>query len=110
MPRVSDTGLKTQHDLLLELRAAGQSPPILDARLLLEDPSGVLRELCRRLGLRFELGMLSWRAGGCPADGVWAKYWYQNVHRSTGFAPYRPKSEPFPEELEDILGVVFRVL
>ena len=108
VPTVADTGLKTQHDLLLELRAAGQSPPILDAQLLLEDPAGVLRELCERLDLRFEPGMLSWRAGGCPADGVWAKYWYQNVHQSTGFAPYRPKSEPFPGELEGVLAECLR--
>lgn len=104
-PTLADTGLKTQHDLLIDLRAAGQSPPILDARLLLEDPSGVLCRLCERLGLLFEVAMLSWKAGGNAADGVWAKHWYQNVHRSTGFAPYRPKSEPFPAELEDILGV-----
>ena len=102
-PTLADTGLKTQHDLLVDLRAAGQSPPILDARLLLEDPSGVLYRLCERLGLPFEAGMLSWCAGGNAADGVWAKYWYQNVHRSTGFAPYRPKSQPFPVELTDIL-------
>lgn len=104
-PTLADTGLKIQHDLLLALRDVGQAPPILDARLLLEDPAGVLRELCERLGLRFESGMLSWRAGGNAADGVWAKYWYANVHRSTGFVPYRPKSEPFPAELEDILAV-----
>ena len=30
---------------------------------------------------------------------------YQNVHRSTGFAPYRPKSEPFPTELEALFAV-----
>ena len=107
-PRVADTGLKTQHDLFVALRAVGQSPPILDARLLLEDPSGVLCQLCERLGLRFAPEMLSWRAGGCPADGVWAKYWYQNVHRSTGFAPYRPKSEPFPVELEGVLAECLR--
>ena len=103
VPTLVDTGLKTQHDLLLDLRATGQSPPVLDARLLLEDPSGVLCRLCEQLGLRFEPEMLSWSVGGCPADGVWAKYWYENVHRSTGFAPYRPKSEPFPGELADIL-------
>lgn len=101
-PTLADTGLKTQHDLLIDLRAAGQSPPILDARRLLENPADVLRELCERLGLSFETAMLSWESGGNPADGVWARYWYQNVHRSTGFAPYRPKSEPFPVELEDI--------
>ena len=48
--------------------------------------------------------MLSWEAGGNAADGVWAPYWYGNVHRSTGFAPYRPKSEPFPVELEEVLA------
>lgn len=104
-PTLADTGLKTQHDLLISLRAAGQSPPILDARLLLEDPRGVLAQLCERLGLRFEASMLSWEAGGNPADGVWAPYWYGNVHRSTGFAPYRPKSEPFPAELVEVLKV-----
>ena len=104
-PTLADTGLKTQHDLLIDLRAAGQSPPVLDAQLLLENPSDVLCGLCERLGLPFEAAMLSWCEGGNAADGVWAKYWYQNVHRSTGFAPYRPKSEPFPVELEDILEV-----
>lgn len=104
-PTLADTGLKIQHDLLTDLRAVGQSSPILDARLLLENPSGVLSQLCERLGLRFERAMLSWEAGGNPADGVWAPYWYQNVHRSTGFAPYRPKSDPFPEELESLLAV-----
>ncbi len=104
-PTLADTGLKTQYDLLNDLRAAGQSPPILDARLLLENPSSVLSQLCERLGLQFKRSMLSWEAGGNPADGVWARYWYQNVHRSTGFAPYRPKSEPFPAELEKVLAV-----
>ena len=103
-PTLADTGLKTQHDLFIALRAAGQAPPILDARLLLENPRGVLAQLCERLGLRFEVSMLSWEAGGNPADGVWAPYWYGNVHRSTGFAPYRPKSEPFPKELEAVLA------
>ena len=104
-PTLADTGLKTQHDLLIDLRAAGQPPPVLDARLLLEDPAGVLCRLCTRLGLPFEAGMLSWDVGGIPADGVWARYWYQNVHRSTGFAPYHPKSEPFPEALTGLLEV-----
>lgn len=104
-PTLADTGLKTQYDLLNDLRATGQILPILDARLLLENPSNVLSQLCERLELQFECSMLSWEIGGNPADGVWAPYWYQNVHRSTGFAPYRPKSEPFPTELEAVLAV-----
>ena len=107
-PTLADTGLKTQHDLLLEYGLPVNRHRFLMPGCFLEAPSGVLRELCRQLGLRFEPQMLSWRAGGCPADGVWAKYWYRNVHRSTGFAPYRPKSEPFPVELADILAECLR--
>ncbi len=103
-PTLADTGLKTQHDLLCSLRAAGQSPPILDAQLLLENPRSVLAQLCERLDLTFDDAMLSWKPGGNPADGVWAPYWYTNVHRSTGFAPYRPKSEPFPSALTEVLS------
>ena len=103
-PTLADTGFRIQHDLLISLRAAGQSPPILDARLLLKDPRNVLSQLCERIGLDFEVSMLSWAAGGHPADGVWSPYWYTNVHRSTGFAPYRPKLDPFPSALEDVLA------
>jgi hypothetical protein len=52
---------------------------------------------------RVDPAMLSWPAGPRPEDGVWAKYWYDNVHKSTGFAPYRPKTEPFPAELRPLL-------
>ena len=61
------------------------------------------QQLCERLGLDFDEAMLSWPAGPRPEDGVWAPHWYHNVHRSTGFAPYRPKTDPFPERLEGLL-------
>lgn len=102
-PTLADTGLKTQHDLIIALRADGHATPILDAQLLLADPRSVLSQLCQHLGLHFEEAMLSWETGGNPADGVWAPYWYANVHRSTGFVPYRPKSDPFPAELQGVL-------
>ncbi len=102
-PTLADTGLRVQAELLSELRGLGQSPPVLDARLLLENPSGVLRALCEQVGIPFDAGMLSWPTGGHPADGVWARYWYGNVHRSTGFAPYRRKLEGVPLGLRDVL-------
>lgn len=102
-PTLRDTGLAIQRQLQEELRARGQEPPVLDARELLLDPEGVLRELCRRLGIPFDPAMLHWPAGPRPEDGVWAPHWYENVHRSTGFAPYRPKTGAFPEELRPLL-------
>lgn len=98
-----DTGYAVQTELLTLLREWGQDPPVLDARLLLLNPEGVLRKLCQRLGIAFQEQMLHWPAGARPEDGVWAEYWYHNVHRSTGFAPYREREEPVPERWQPLL-------
>jgi hypothetical protein len=47
--------------------------------------------------------MLSWNTGGIPEDGIWAPYWYANVHRSTGFATQKSSSRPFPDHCQDLL-------
>jgi len=103
-PTIADTGYAVQTGLFEELRALGQSPPVLDAREVLADPRRVLTELCRRLGLPFEDAMLAWKPGARPEDGVWAPHWYASVHRSSGFQPFRPKTAPFPPELEPLLA------
>ena len=102
-PALRDTGLREQAGILDSILARGEEPVVLDARELLLDPPGVLRRTCSRLGIPFEEAMLSWPAGPKPEDGVWAKHWYHNVHASTGFAPYRPNTEPFPQHLKPLL-------
>jgi hypothetical protein len=47
--------------------------------------------------------MLAWPAGKRETDGIWARYWYAAVERSTGFQPYRPKPDQVPEQLQGIL-------
>ncbi len=105
LPRatLSDTGLKRQWELFESLRNSGQAPAIVDSRLLLLSPQRVLQQLCGHLGLDFEPRMLHWEPGPRPEDGVWAPHWYHAVHQSTGFAPYRPKSD-FPEALLELLA------
>lgn len=102
-PTMRDVGLERQARLFTELRAAGQEPPVLDAKQLLLDPEGVLGVLCDRIGIRWDPAMLSWPAGPHPEDGIWAKYWYDNVQSSTGFSPYRPKSAEVPDHCMDLL-------
>ena len=102
-PTLADTGFAEQVELLEREEEAGRPPLVLDARELLLDPEGVLSEACRRLGLAFEPAMLRWPPGPKPEDGAWAPYWYAGVHASTGFAPYRPQREPFPEPLRPLL-------
>jgi hypothetical protein len=102
-PTLRDTGLDRQVEILDVVLGRGEKPVVLEARELLLDPDGVLREACERLGLPFEEEMLRWPAGPKPEDGVWAKHWYRNVHASTGFAPFRPKAVRFPQRLEPLL-------
>lgn len=88
---VSDTGLAEQVELVNAVLAEGAMPLVLEAAAVLNNPEGVLRELCSRLGLDFCAEMLSWPPGPKPEDGVWAKYWYSSVRTSTGFRPHVAK-------------------
>lgn len=103
-PTIDDVGYARHIELLDYLRSIGQSPPVLDSRQVLLNPEGVLRALCDEIGIDFDSDMLSWEAGPRPEDGVWAPYWYANVHKSTGFAQYKPKTDPFPPHLQPLLA------
>jgi len=102
-PELKDTGLDRQVELLDRLQDFGQTPFCIDARELLIDPARVLAQACARLGIQFLPAMLAWPQGPRAEDGVWAPYWYRNVHRSRGFQPWREPSDPFPPELAGLL-------
>jgi len=101
-PTLRDVGYKMHLDLVEYLQSLGQEPAVLDSEATLHNPRGVLEKLCVWIGIPFDEAMLSWPAGARPEDGIWAEYWYESVHRSTGFQPYRPKTEPFPEHLKPL--------
>jgi len=101
--QLADTGLKTQWLLYQDLVDAGQQPAVLDSRELLLDPDTVLAKLCQHLGIPYTAAMLTWPAGPRREDGIWAPFWYQAVHSSSGFSRYVGKEE-FPERLEPLLA------
>ncbi|CAN5136955.1 branched chain amino acid aminotransferase [soil metagenome] len=101
--QLADTGLARQHRLLDELRKIGQQPPVIDAARLVGDPKTMLAALCARLNLGFDAAMLHWPPGPRSYDGPWARHWYDNVHRSTGFAAPSSTRDPFPEHLRPLL-------
>jgi hypothetical protein len=80
----------------------GSTPPVIDARDVLQNPERTLRRLCEAVEVEFDSAMLSWPPGLRETDGVWAKYWYGEVARSTSFQPYRPRNEPVPERLRGV--------
>jgi hypothetical protein len=55
------------------------------------------------LHIPFSNAMMSWQKGGIEEDGVWAQYWYANVHQSTGFAVQKTSSQSMPERLSAVL-------
>lgn len=101
-PSLRDTAYKRQFKLFELINEQGQPLHVVDSRELLKNPAHVLSTLCQQLEISFEQSMLSWEAGPIPEDGVWAKHWYHNVHKSKGFKPYKPKEEPVPEHLKPL--------
>lgn len=103
-PDADATGLPQQVEIFEWLvKNTGQAPPVVDARVVLENPRRTLGLLCEALGVPFMDEMLSWPPGPRETDGVWAKHWYANVEKSTGFHPYRPRNEPVPDHLKGLV-------
>jgi hypothetical protein len=102
-PMLEDIGFVQQAEIFDWVRARSSvPPPVIDARDVQQDPERILRLLCQALGIEFDLAMLSWPPGLRATDGVWAKHWYGEVAKSTGFQPYQRKSTSVPERLREI--------
>ena len=98
-PVMRDIGIEYEYRLFEDLRKQGHVPVVLDSGVLLANPREVLTKLCAAIGLEFTPSMLNWEAGPKPYDGVWAPYWYGNVHRSTGFEKQNSSSRQLPSHL-----------
>ncbi len=99
-----DLGFPQQLELFRHVcDSSGEVPPVVDSADVLRDPEGTLRALCARLGIAFDPGMLQWPAGPRDSDGVWARYWYDSVHASTGFAPWRPRETTLDAAAESLV-------
>ncbi|VAI56760.1 unnamed protein product [Triticum turgidum subsp. durum] len=86
-----------------ELCELGSPPPVIDADDLRRDPEAVLSGLCEDLGIPFQPQMLKWKAGPRDFDGIWAPWWYESVHTSTGFSKSRRYPMTFPFAFYDLL-------
>ncbi|MDH3389108.1 MAG: HAD family hydrolase [Gammaproteobacteria bacterium] len=90
---LADIGFEQQARLFEQVRdMTGEIPMVIDSREFLLEPETMLRSICARLDIDFVEQMLHWPEGPRESDGVWAKYWYDSVWKSTGFAAYREKT------------------
>ena len=84
-PTVLDMGYKEQYAIALKFKKKNIPFYILSSEELLNSPKKELKNLCDYLKINFDNNMLSWDRGGIKEDGIWAKFWYENVHKSHGF-------------------------
>ncbi len=103
-PSLKDVGYKSSLELLNHLKQNNSHVIVLDSKNLLMNPKKILLKLCISTGIEFDVKMLSWEKGPIKEDGVWAKYWYENVHQSTGFKPYFKRKSNFPIHLTRLLN------
>ena len=99
---LNDLGYPLQMQLKSELDRLSIPYTVWTAEQFLQDPEFHLKEVCAQFRIPFDPSMLSWTPGPIPEDGIWAPYWYQSVHHSSGFRPYHPKKEPFPDRYLDL--------
>lgn len=99
---MNDIGIQMQWNLFNHLTTNKLSCIVLDSNELLKSPLNVLMQLCDRLNIKFEEAMLHWQAGAKPYDGVWAKYWYENVHQSTGFQKQKTSERELSSYLQPL--------
>lgn len=102
LPTMFDVGLDTQVQIFEELTKKGHSVLVVDSEELLQHPHAILKKLCGELGIPFSSSMLRWNPRARPEDGVWAKYWYRNVHRSSGFGVQHARFRPMPGHCKDL--------
>ena len=102
-PELEDLGFVQQEEIFDFVRTHTNTvPPVVDARDVLQNPERTLRLLCEAIGVEFSESMLSWPPGLRGTDGIWAKYWYAEVAKTTSFHAYHPSDHEVPARLHEI--------
>jgi hypothetical protein len=86
-PTLEDLGYAWQWNWLKRCQTEGWPVAVLDSDAVVARPEASLRKVCEFLGLEWDPEMLRWPAGGRAEDGVWARFWYDRIHKSTGWEP-----------------------
>ena len=102
-PTLNDLGYKQQYELAMKLISSNIPYYLLSSEKLLQSPSSELQKLCNYLEIPFYDAMLSWNKGPIDEDGIWAQYWYKNVHNSEGFRPVTKSTSKHTAENKTIV-------
>ncbi|MGJ8665567.1 MAG: sulfotransferase family protein [Patiriisocius sp.] len=103
-PTIDDIGIKKASQLFTFLSQSGNVPLVIDSDELIKNPLVYIQKICDQLKIPFSATMLKWEKGGIPEDGIWAKYWYKNVHNSQGFSVQKTSNQKMPTNLKPVLN------
>ncbi|WP_257018496.1 sulfotransferase family protein [Winogradskyella pacifica] len=103
-PTLNDVGYALHVELIDYFKTQNIPFVVLDSKKVLLNPERTLQKLCEFAEIPFDTNMLSWQPQQLIEDGIWAKYWYKNVHQSSGFMMYKEKKEAFPRHLKPLLN------
>ncbi len=102
-----DLGYKRQCELFERVAdETGTAPIVLDSTDIRKAPEASLKTLCQKLAINFDQAMLSWPLGPAQEDGIWGKHWYDNIWKSTKFAPPDNDPEPLVANLQQLCDEV----
>ena len=107
-PSLEDLGYVQQAEIF-EIGARRGTPPVIDAQDVQENPAQTLRLLCDAIRVEFTDAMLSWPPGLRETDGIWAKYWYAEVEKSTGFRSRERRALQVPDRLRSVYEQSFEI-
>ncbi|PVW14241.1 sulfotransferase-like domain-containing protein [Marixanthomonas spongiae] len=102
-PKLEDIGIKKASEMFLFLKQNGRIPTVIDSDELMKAPEAYLKKICHVLNVPYTSKMISWPKGGIPEDGIWAPYWYKNVHNSEGFQKQKRTQTELPNHLKSVL-------
>lgn len=102
-PNINDIGIKRQAELYDFCVKNDANYCVIDAHDVLKRPQIQLQKLCAALKASFQPTMMEWEQGPKSYDGIWAKYWYANVHQSTGFKPFKKRKFKINKHTDSLL-------
>ena len=99
---VDELGYPQQYKIMKYLNSIGQKFIVIDSTILLNNPKKILSQWCSSIGLEFDSSMLHWEKGNHPQDGIWWKYWYDNVINTTHFQNFSANKNQLDQKYQTI--------
>ena len=106
----SDIGFPEQLKIFKYVKKNNKSNFIvINADYILKNPKIILSEICKKLQIKFDERMLSWKSGERSSDGIWSKIWYKNVIKSEKFQLQKTEKIEIPNKYNEIYQECLRI-